>query len=360
MRKSLGVFLISCLPLLFLASSASAHHKVRVLGDSTSASQMVFPPVTAGPGFLLPDSPFFFLDLFKQRIRLLFSFNPQERARIHAAVAGERLAELRVMFEQNNNQGISIGLLELAKETDLASANISNAAALGTDVKILAKDLNNTFKLHQKILDALIDQTKGSLKLQLKAAKLALKQAKAEVEDELPEDELENEIEDNLEDEIEDEVEEASESGRRLEHAIDVLHRLASEAARRNQGKREEALRHAIEVKNEALRKQQEKFLEEEIKKQKKLFHVKEKAAKEALEAIKKAQEAVHRFKEAKDAVKEMRKGSLDTTSSASFDSKEKSLLDKSGPSENSGPGSLNSGSSSGSGKSDDDNDEDE
>jgi DNA repair exonuclease SbcCD ATPase subunit len=341
-RKTASV--IGILGLVFFVSvwvlpkQVLSHHKARVLGDSTASSQIVFPPVTSGAGFFLPDSPLFFLDKTFQQIRLFLAFTPERRAKVREQIAGERLAELRIMLSRNNPNGISIALSNLTDETNQMAANISDSAANGRDVKLLAKSLNETIKTHRKILGILADQTDGVLRLQIKAAREALKEAKIEVEDELDEDELENEIEEGLDDEIDELADEATGSARRLEHAVDVLERLASEAAQKQQARREEALRHAIEVKNEALRKQQEKFLEEEHRKHKSLLHAREKAIEEAREAIKKSHEAVHKLKEAQEAVIEIKTHTDDDNSSSDF----------------SNSGSLESSDNSGSGGSGD------
>ena len=115
---------------------------------------------------------------------------------------------------------------------------------------------------------SMILKSNGEFKKQVQATKEALKVAKVEIEDHLSEDLLDQEIEDDLNQEIEESIDEATSSAKGLGHTIDVLTRLASQAAEKQQAKREEALRHAIEAKNEALIKQQEKALELEDKKQ--------------------------------------------------------------------------------------------
>lgn len=341
-----GVIILS-----FHVGTVSAHHKLQVLGEATSASQLNFPAiVSAGPGFILPDSPFYFLDQFVQSVRLSLSFSPERRAQLQEQIAQERLAELRVMLTRNNTQGIDTALEQLTKESGASAQSLKDAASQGKDVKALAKQLNETIKTQRKILNILANQADKSLKLQLKAAREELKDAKIEIEDELPEDELENEIEDELDIEIEDEVEEASSSAKGLEHAIDVLSKLASQAAERGQESREEALRHAIEVKNDALIKQLQKFIENEGKKQEKLFQTKQKALKEAREAAKKAQEAAVKFREAHKESKEIRNTPAENlnNSGSGENGSSKAGSSNSGKSESSGSGSSGSGKDDG------------
>lgn len=327
MKKSFfGTIAVSLLLLFFLlfSQSVSARHARDVLGESTNSSNLSMPPTTEGPGILLPDSPFFFLDELKQNLRLLLAITSERKAKVHASVAGERLAELQFMLAKNNTNGIRIALQGVSDNLKKASSDLSEARLKGKDVKLLAKQTNDAIKEKREKLSVLEDAATGELKAQVKAAREALKEAKVEVEDSLPEDELENEIEDDLEDEIEDHVKVTSDSTLGLEHAIDVLNRLASQAAEKEQTRREEALRRAIEVKNETLRRQQERQLELEKKKQEKLLKAKEKFIEKTREAVEKANEAAREFQEAQDEINE-----------------------REGLSENSGGGSLNSGSGS-------------
>ena len=334
----LGSVVLGFFVLVWVAPKpAFSHHQGRVLGDSTSSSQIVFPPVTAGAGFILPDSPLFFLDEIFQEVRMFLAFTPERRAKTRALIAGERLAELRIMFSRNNSEAVVNTLSKLTEEINQMSANLSDAASSGKDVSLLAKELNETIKAQRKVLNVLEHQTDGVLKLQLKVTRKALKIAKVEIEDELTEDDLENEIEEDVDDEIEEAVEEASGSAKRLEHAIDVLTKLASEAAVKQQTRRAEALRHAIEVKNDALRRQQEKLFEEDSKKHERLLEARKKAHSKAHEAIKRVHEAAEEFKEAQDEIEELKNHHDDESNSSGSGS--------------SGSGNSSSGSSS-SGKS--------
>jgi len=306
---------------LILPKSALSHHQGKVLGESTVSSQINFPPVTSGAGFILPDSPFYFLDKTFQQIRLLIAFTPESRAKVRQEIAGERLAELRIMLARNNQSGADTALDGLAEEVDKMAISLSEAAASGKDVKELAKEINQTIKSHRDILNSLESQAEGVLKLKFKTAKEALKLSKTNVEDELPEEELEKEIEEGLDDEIDELTEEATGSARRLEHAINVLERLASEAAVKEQLKREEALRHAIEVKNEALIRQQERFALEEEEKQKILLEARVKVVSEARESVKRSQEAAERLKKAQEVVKEAKAVSSESSESSDQES---------------------------------------
>lgn len=344
MKRTALIALSFCL-LTLAVSPASAHHRKEVLGDTTTPSDVKFPQIASGPGFFLPDSPFYFLDQISQGVKVAFAFSPERKAQIRSQIAGERLAELRVMLERDDKQGIQTALRNFTHESELAAEAISDAGARsGTDVRGLAKELNTTIKAHRKVLKELEKQTSGDLKLQLKASRESLKRAKVEIEDELPEDEFEKELQEDLDEIIEDEVEEASRSAKGLEHAISVLEKLASQAAEKNQPAREAALRRAIEKKNAKLQSQEQRKLQREQKKREKKMDKTKKAIGEARETVKQAQEAAMRFKVAKEEAEndelienEIDNESVHVSSSGNSES----------GSSNSGSGSSNSGKNS-------------
>lgn len=285
-----------------MVSPVSANHTKDVLGDSISPSDIDFPQISSGPGFFLPDSPLYFIDNIAQGVKVAFAFTPERKAQIRSQIAGERLAELRVMLERNDEKGIETALSNFTKESDLAADAISDAGATSKkDIRPLAKELNTTIKSHRKVLKDLEKQTSGELQLRLKASRESLRKAKIAVEDELPEDELEKEMQDNIDDIIEDQVDEASKSARGLDRAISVLERLASQAAEKNQPAREAALRRAIEKKEAKIESKEQRQLERELRKKEKRLETSEKAIREARETVRNAQEAAMRFKQAKE-----------------------------------------------------------
>lgn len=307
-----------------------ARHR-RVLGVSTQSATPQLPPTIEGPGLILPDSPFFFLDQIKQATRLFFTFSPQDKAKIHNAVAGERLAELRLMLARQNPSGIETALEGVSKNLEQAADNLNNAQLKGEDVSETARTINVDIERRQELLDVLESQADGQLELMVSVVQASILNSKIKVEDGLPDDEFEIEVRDDLNREIERRIEAATESALELEDELDELEHEATEAAQRALKRREEALGKAIEEKNEARKKAQEKLLEAEKKKQEKLFEARKKAAERAKEAIEKAKEAAKKFEEAQNEVDKIHEESSDS----------------SGPSASSGSSSSNSGSSS-------------
>jgi hypothetical protein len=233
----------------FSSNSVLANHQEDVLGVA-SAETLSIPPTAEGPGLILPDSHFFFLDQIKQEIRLHLAFTPEQKARVHNAIAGERLAELRIMLVKNNVSGIRIALQGISDNLKAASEDLTNASLTGRNIALLAKQINDSIKDKQKTLSDLQLQATGEVKAQAMAAIEALKIAKVGAEENLPTDLLVNETIDDLDRQISDNVNSANLSAVEINRAINVLTKLASEAATRNQPERQEALVHAIDIKN--------------------------------------------------------------------------------------------------------------
>lgn len=244
-----SVFIIIVSFLLFSPRSILAYHQEDVLGVA-KAEALSIPPTSEGPGLILPNSPLFFLDRLKQEVRLLLAFTSEEKAKIHTLVAGERLAELQIMLSENNVSGTRVALQGVSDNMKMAADEVSKAKLTGRNINLLAKEINDSIKEKKEKLSVLEVQATGEVKAQVQAAKESLKVSKVNIEDNLPADLLINEMEDDLRIEIDDNISKAAHSAVGINRSIDVLTRLASEAASKNQPRRYEALMHAIQVKN--------------------------------------------------------------------------------------------------------------
>lgn len=308
MVKRISIFPLAFLVLILVFPKlVYSHHQAQVLGVSTSSAIPQIPPTAEGPGLILPDSPFFFLDEIKQNIRLLLAFTPQERAKVHGAIAGERLAELRLMLARQNNNGIETDLKGVAENLQKASEDLETAQLMGKDVLQLAQLINENIKSKQDTLDVLEDQSAGELHAMVLGAQTSILKSKLRVEDSLPKTQIENEIRDDLYRQLAKKVKYASSSSYELMLQIEELRRQASEAAKRSLKNREDALKKAIEKKNDVLKKQYEKLLELEKKKQEKLLHLQDKAALQAGETVRKAQEAAFNYQKLQQEVNKLR-----------------------------------------------------
>lgn len=230
MRK-LFIFIISVsvtsVVVAFSSNSILAYHQTEVLGVSNSEN-LSFPPTAEGPGFVLPNSPLFFLDLMKQQTRLILAFTPEQKAKVHSAVAGERLAELQFMLAKDNVEGIRIALFGVSDNFKKAAENLTKAKLSGRNINLLAKSINDSIKEKQQKLLALEQKATGELKSQVQTARAALKIAKLSVEDSLPEDLLANEMADDLNQEIIDALDETAKLDAKVNNAIESLGRLGS------------------------------------------------------------------------------------------------------------------------------------
>lgn len=307
-NKLLNAFILLIAIILVNPQDVLAHqYKKDVLGESVKASDVEIQAISAGPGMLLPDNPFYFLDKGVQMFRIILAFSADQKVQVHERVAQERLAELRVMMAKNNSEGIVKALAELNKENIAAANELDKADAEGKDVKTLATKINENMKQQRIILASAASQSTGALRLQLRAASEDLKIAKVEVEDKLPEEELLKEIEETIMYEIDEDLDESSETAKGIERSVDVLTKLASEAAVNDQEKRELAFQRVLADKNTALKKQYELQLKQEKLKQEQLYKLKKEAAEQLKMTVRDAEEAAKKFEDAKKIEEELK-----------------------------------------------------
>lgn len=225
------------------SSSAYASHQEDVLGVA-SAPVLSIPPTAEGPGLILPDSPLYLVDQIKQEFRLLLAFTPEQKAKIHNTIAGERLAELRLMLVKNNVAGIRTALQGVSDNLKAAAQDVTDAKLTGRNVDLLAKQINDSIKEKQQVLSVLEQQATGEIKAQVLAAQETLKIAKVKVEENLPTDLLTTETIDDLNQQIGSNLNSASLSAAEINRAISVLTKLSSQSAG------QEASSQAAEVKS--------------------------------------------------------------------------------------------------------------
>lgn len=346
---------------LFAASTGSvfAHHRDRVLGVETSTPTV--PATVEGPGLILPDSPFFFLDEIKQQVRIIAAITPEGKAKVFAEVAGERLAELRFMLAKKNEKATERALEGVSDNLKQAAAQVSLAKIAGRNIDNLSKEINTTIKEKQKALDVLELTSQDELKSRVTAAQEEIVAAKVEVEDALPVDVLEKEIQETLERQAEREVHKTSEAIDELEDDINELEDEAEDAEKKSLARREKAIQEAIKAKNEQLKREKENLLAIEKRKQDELKKVNKQAYEQAKRSMESAREAAKKFSELQKEARRLRNDSVDDdnptvsqeSTSNNTSNSNSGPSENSGKSENSGSGSSNSGSgSSGSGKS--------
>lgn len=193
MRRAFLSLVLLTLPFV-LPTTVSAHTLQQVLGTSTVSAVLSIPPTTEGPGFLLPDSPFYFLDNIKQQIRLFFAFTPDDKAQTYMSIAGERMAELRFELQKGNLDAAEVALEGVKDNTKAAADVVAKAKFSGENTTQIAQTMNETMKRRQQVLDVLDMQATGGFKTEVTAADASVTDAKMKIEDSLPQTLLEREV----------------------------------------------------------------------------------------------------------------------------------------------------------------------
>ena len=226
---SLSFFSLILIVYVVFPKTVLASNREQVLGQDTASSIPVMSPTAEGPGLILPDSPLFILDELKQSLRLAFAITPEAKARVHAAIAGERLAELRYMLTRNNKHGIEIDLQGVSDNLEAVADALAQSQFSGHDVSKLAIAMNTDIKAKQKLLDELEAKSGGELKFQIAVAQEKILSAKLTVEDVLPQDEARKELTEDLNKIIDRETDSIQYATDRLERGVDSLSSLTGQ-----------------------------------------------------------------------------------------------------------------------------------
>ncbi|MBI2233278.1 MAG: hypothetical protein HYU56_05125 [Candidatus Aenigmarchaeota archaeon] len=103
------------------------------------------------PG-LLPDQPLYFLKRFAERIRLFFTFDAAEKAKLHLDFAKVRLAEAKGLVEKNKTEEADQALGEYNKElTEFEST-------AGRNVSLLVKESSDALEKSSIVLDLVLQK----------------------------------------------------------------------------------------------------------------------------------------------------------------------------------------------------------
>lgn len=228
--------------LLAAAVPAGAFVDKEVLGSPTNLSDAVFPPITAGPGHILPDSPFYFVDKLYQEFRLALVFTPENRADLHTQIAHERLAELRVEAARNNQRGVDAALSELEHEAMMGAQDVRDASSQGKDVTQLARNIHQALTDYRTAVEVVETQVPDTAFAQkLAATSDVLRDARVISEDALPQSDIEHEIAANVDMEVDEAVLGLKTSITSLQKKMNTQQLLASKAAEKQAQKEKEA-----------------------------------------------------------------------------------------------------------------------
>ncbi|MBI5044565.1 MAG: hypothetical protein HZC02_01435 [Candidatus Levybacteria bacterium] len=259
-----------------------------------------FPDVTAGPGYILPDSPLYFLDKLYQKTRLSFVFTPENKAKLHMQIAYERLAELRVETSRNNQAGIDQALSELQIETMAAAKEVKDAFAQGKDVTQLARTIHQGLADYRSILLQVRSQMPDTVfEQKLTAAADVLWDAKLATEEALPMGDREHELAANLDQELDEAVMGVTSSNEKLDKRFAAYQKLASRAAEvKLKKEQQEASRSAQQQQRKALIAQRQKAIQDYLVKVEQLRKQREQELAQLKVTIKSLQEQLKQLKE--------------------------------------------------------------
>lgn len=259
---------LALLLVTFSAVPAAAYHDREVLGESIQLSDTVFPAITSGPGHILPDSPLYFIDRTYQNFRLALVFTSEAKAKLHADILGERLAELRVVAMRDKKAAITAVLAEIEKEALASATELKDASAQGKDVTQLARTIHQLLADYRGVIVAVKAQVPDtSFEQKLATTADVLWEAKIISEDALPTGDLEAELAANIDEQLEEEVMGIASSAGRLEKRLSAYEKLASRAAEREAKKQQEqANREALQAKQKELIAQRQKAVQDYLK----------------------------------------------------------------------------------------------
>lgn len=248
-----------------------------------------FPPVAAGPGYILPDSPFYIVDKIVQGVKVAVALTPQRQAMTHAAVAQERLAELRIMVERGEAGPSQDALFGMTYEMDKAAQSLADAQAQGSDVSETAKSINDMIKFERDTLRSVMAQANPAFGLELAAARQSLLQTKVHVEDQLTPGELAAAVNDDVDSMLDTHVLGVETSATSLEKGL-------NQVQKRDMGSMDTTQMKGI-TDGEQISK-----LRQLQEKQKQLLRIRAEKLRAASEAARLAQMAAQRYKEAQTA----------------------------------------------------------
>jgi len=255
------------------------------------------------PG-ITPDSFFYFLDEFGEKIELVFSFGAEAKIRTQAKHALERVAEIKALLEEKgvDAQGINVALAKLEENAKKTEEILQEQKAKGKEVGALAQIVVEEFhkqrkavkqvfneaqdeflrqkdELHAQLLEAVqADDETVAAEIRAKLAEIEAQKdvaeakkdeaiAKLEAEREKAQEELsarEKEMEEqrNREEKAKEELEEIEEKEEELSQEKELLEAEREKAKE----KKQEGIEERKEKELKALEEEKEKLQEEKEK----------------------------------------------------------------------------------------------
>lgn len=122
---------------------------------------------------LTPESSFYFLDRFVENLLQFFTFDYEAKAKLQIELAGERIAEIKVMIEKEGpeTEGIEEAKSLLVANVAYAAEIVNEAKVSGKDVTVFAKSLDDEFDAREELLDQTFLEAREKLLAQRKEMK---------------------------------------------------------------------------------------------------------------------------------------------------------------------------------------------
>ena len=124
---------------------------------------------TAKPG-ITPDSPFYFLDKWGEKINLFFIFSSETKAEKALQFAEERIAEVKAMAEKNNVGAMQSADNNYQELIALANQKTQEAKDNGKNVEELASLITEKTLNHQEILAQVFEKVPEEAKVAIEQA----------------------------------------------------------------------------------------------------------------------------------------------------------------------------------------------
>ena len=123
------------------------------------------------PG-ILPDSPIYFLKPFSEKIRGMFTFGEDNKAKYALTLVVKRLSEAKALFNKGKDDLAGDTIEQVGIENENAQKHLAKAETGGKDVTAVVKRLETNSNRQQAVLQKVLDKAPKNVK-----AKAAIQRA---------------------------------------------------------------------------------------------------------------------------------------------------------------------------------------
>lgn len=130
------------------------------------------PVMAQGPvkPWLLPDNPFYPLQRAIERIQLMLTFDPEDKARLHLQFAERRLAELNETLAKNQTRYVEKLKIDYDDEINETENEMNRTIGLGRNVTALAEHVCNMTYKHILVLQKVLAKAPEPAKIGIERA----------------------------------------------------------------------------------------------------------------------------------------------------------------------------------------------